>query len=75
MVGAVGFIAIRSAPEGDSGTLGTYILAAYSLVASMIAGAALAIIALVRREKWRGLPCLTLALDVIGLVLLLKLLI
>ena len=68
------YIAIRLlAPEGDSGALALYVLAAYSLVASVIAGAILAIIARVRREKWRALSWFSLVLNLIALALLLKL--
>jgi hypothetical protein len=74
-VATASYLASRLAPEGDSGTLILYVLAGYLLVASFIAGAILAIIALVRREKWRVFACLTLTLNAIALVVLLKLLI
>ena len=69
---AAGFIALRLAPEGDSGSLGLFVLLAYSLAAAMIAGVVLAIIALVRRERWRGLPWITLVLNLIASVIWLK---
>jgi hypothetical protein len=71
-IATIEFIASRFVPEGNSGTLSLYVLAAYLLVASMIAGAILAILALVRGERWRALSFLTFALNSIAVVLLLK---
>ncbi len=75
LVAVVGFVAIHSSPEGDSGSLGIYILAAYSLVGAMIAGLILAGIALLRREKWSALPWMAVFLNSMGLLLLIRLLI
>jgi len=69
----IGYIAIRLlAPEGDSGALALYVLATYSLIASVIAGAILAVIGMVRREKWRALSWFSLVLNLIALAVLLK---
>lgn len=74
-VAAIGWLAIQSIREGDSGSLGTYISVFYSATASAIVGMILAIVALFRHERWKGLPILTLSLDAIAAVLLVRFLI
>lgn len=66
-VAALGFIASSTIQEGDSGSLGIYILAFYAVIASMIVAIVLAIAGLVRRERWAALPWLALGLNAIGL--------
>lgn len=72
LVGGLAGLAVASTQVGDSGSLGTYILVAYALVASLFAGMLLAIAAVVRRERWLALPCISLAFNASGLAFLLK---
>jgi hypothetical protein len=75
VVGIAIYLVLRTLPEGDSGTLGTAVLAFYSLVAAIFASVLLAIVALVRREKWWMMPCITLGLDALAVLTLIKILI
>jgi len=66
------YILSRFVPEGDSGALSLYVLGEYALLAAIIAGAILAIVALVRGEKWKVLSYMALVLNLISAALLLK---